>query len=152
MISWWPAEGNANDIQDGNNGTANSGVTFGPGEVGQGFNFDGSSGKVTVPDSANLDSADFTYDALIAVDPASPSGDNYIICKGAVSQYYPLIFIQGNTGQHFWRVFLDGGSLAGPANSVTYGFQHIAVTRQGNVGKLYIDGKLVDTETVGTGT
>jgi len=154
MISWWPAEGNANDIQGSNNGTANSGVTFGPGEVGQGFNFDGSSGEVIVPDSPNLDSADFTYDAWIAVDPASPSGDNYIICKGAVAQYYPLIYIQGNTGQHFWRVTLNGdvSDLFGPPNSVTYGFQHIAVTRQGTVGKLYIDGTLVDTETVGTGT
>jgi hypothetical protein len=154
LVSWWPGDGGADDIVNGNDGTLQGGVSFVPGEVRQAFGFDGSSGKVTIPDSANIDSADFTYDAWVAVDPASPSGDNYIICKGAVSQYYPLIFIQGNAGQHYWRVTLNGSAadLFGPPNSVTYGYQHIAVTRQGTVGQLYIDGKLVDTETVGTGT
>src|SRR5205807_1961052 len=35
MVGWWPAEGNANDIQDGNNGAIQGGVTYAAGEVGQ---------------------------------------------------------------------------------------------------------------------
>src|SRR5207302_1763973 len=42
--------------------------------------------------------------------------------------------------------------LFGGNNSVTYGYQHVAVTRQGTVGKLYVDGVLKDTQTVPTGT
>jgi hypothetical protein len=30
MISSWPADGNANDIQDGNNGTLQNGANFAP--------------------------------------------------------------------------------------------------------------------------
>ena len=41
LVSWWPAEGNASDIQGTNNGTFN-GPVFAPGEVAQAFSFDGS--------------------------------------------------------------------------------------------------------------
>src|SRR6185503_7049957 len=34
MVSWWPAEGDANDIQDGNHGTLTNGVLFAAGKVG----------------------------------------------------------------------------------------------------------------------
>src|SRR5260370_12481314 len=40
LVSWWPGNGNAIDIQGGNNGTLKNGVTFNPGEVGQAFHFD----------------------------------------------------------------------------------------------------------------
>ena len=33
MLSWWPGEGNANDIQGTNNGTLQNGVGFAAGEV-----------------------------------------------------------------------------------------------------------------------
>ena len=43
MISWWPGEGDGNDIQDGNTLSAGDGNGFGfaTGEVGQAFSFDG---------------------------------------------------------------------------------------------------------------
>ena len=43
LVSWYRAEGNANDFADGNNGTLQSltAVTFVPGEAGQAFHFDG---------------------------------------------------------------------------------------------------------------
>src|SRR5215510_10623820 len=70
LVSWWPGDGNANDIQDGNNGMPSGGVTFGLGEVGQAFSFDGTTGSVIVPDSNNLDvTTQFTLDAWI--NPAS---------------------------------------------------------------------------------
>ena len=39
LISWWPGEGNANDIAGANNGTLVGSVTFAPGLVGQAFSF-----------------------------------------------------------------------------------------------------------------
>src|SRR5205085_6828151 len=41
MVSWWPGDGNANDIQGSNNGTLQNGATFAAGKVGQAFSFDG---------------------------------------------------------------------------------------------------------------
>src|SRR5439155_10222328 len=54
LISWWPAEGNGNDIADGNNGTLFTNTTFMPGKVGQAFSFDGTSSAVVIPASSNL--------------------------------------------------------------------------------------------------
>src|SRR5690242_20143067 len=41
LTSWWPGDGNANDVVGGNNGTLVGGVTFASAEVGQGFSFNG---------------------------------------------------------------------------------------------------------------
>jgi hypothetical protein len=41
QVSWWPGDGNANDIVDGNDGTLQGGVTFATGKVEQAFSFDG---------------------------------------------------------------------------------------------------------------
>src|SRR5262245_17110647 len=41
VVSWWPGDGNANDIQRSNNGTLQNGAAFAPGYVGQAFSFDG---------------------------------------------------------------------------------------------------------------
>jgi hypothetical protein len=54
LIAWHPGDGNANDIQAGNDGTLQNGVTFAAGEVGQGFNFTNLDQRVEVPDSASL--------------------------------------------------------------------------------------------------
>ena len=39
MVSWWPADGNTNDIFSGLGGTLMNGVSYAPGEVGQAFSF-----------------------------------------------------------------------------------------------------------------
>jgi hypothetical protein len=54
MVGWWPGDGNANDIVGGNNGTLVGGVSFVPGEVGQAFSFDGTTGYVQIPSSPAL--------------------------------------------------------------------------------------------------
>ena len=54
LVSWWRAEGDASDAAGMNSGTLQGGVTFGGGEVGRSFIFDGSSGLVSIPASASL--------------------------------------------------------------------------------------------------
>jgi hypothetical protein len=41
LVGWWPGDGNARDVVDGNHGTLYHGTTFAPGLVGQAFRFDG---------------------------------------------------------------------------------------------------------------
>lgn len=64
MVSWWPGDGNTNDIVDGNNGTFVGTPSYATGEVAQAFSFNGSN-YVNVPDAANLD---FEGAAPISID------------------------------------------------------------------------------------
>jgi hypothetical protein len=61
MVAWWPGDGNANDIQNGNNGTLENGATAtATGMVLQAFSFDGADDYVLVPDAPSLNYTDFT--------------------------------------------------------------------------------------------
>ncbi len=64
MVSWWPGDGDADDIADGNNGTLENGAKFADGMVDQAFEFDGVDDYVEMPDSPSLDlvGTDFTID------------------------------------------------------------------------------------------
>ena len=65
LVSWWPGDGNANDIADGNNGTLMGGATFASGKVGQAFLLDGINAFVDAGNASNLhvSAGDFTVDA-----------------------------------------------------------------------------------------
>jgi hypothetical protein len=78
LVSWWKAESNAVDPISGHNGTLQNGVTFTPGEVGQGFGFNGTDSYVNIPSSEALQpTGAFAFEAWIKY-----SGN-----PGAVSSY-----------------------------------------------------------------
>src|SRR5262249_44160151 len=54
LVSWWRGESNALDSVGSNNGVLQGGAAFAAGEVGQAFNFNGTSAYVQVPDAPNL--------------------------------------------------------------------------------------------------
>lgn len=54
LVAYWPANGNYDDVVGGNNGTPYGGMTFAPGKYNQAFSFNGSTGRIFVPDSASL--------------------------------------------------------------------------------------------------
>ena len=101
MVSWWPGDGNTDDIIDGNDGTLEGDATYTTGIVGPGFRLDGTGGYVLVPDSDNLTiTGDITIDAWIRrrVGPETPS----IVTKyesdvagGGVA--YALLLLSGDT-------------------------------------------------------
>src|ERR1039458_1830741 len=45
LVSWWPGEGNPNDVVDGNTGVLYGGVGYTNGMVGQAFNLNGANGQ-----------------------------------------------------------------------------------------------------------
>src|SRR6266404_3948436 len=152
MVSWWPAEGDANDIQDGNDGTIQGTVTFAPGKVGQAFSFDGNTANyVFVPHNTNLDLTQFTVDAWVyptanpdsgfgtVIDKEFPTGGiNYVLFVG----HDGTVEIDFNAGRH---QFVDSPPGAAPQNTWT----HIAGTYDGPNGsktlKLYVNGVLIGT-------
>ncbi|MCI0416300.1 hypothetical protein L0222_26295 [bacterium] len=65
LISWWPGDGNANDIAGGSPGILQNGATFGLGLIGQAFSFDGGDDFISVSNVANLETQQFTIDAWV---------------------------------------------------------------------------------------
>jgi len=67
MISWWPGDGNANDIADENDGILMGSAAFAPGLVGQAFLLDGTDGFVNLGNASSLhvSTGDFTIDAWV---------------------------------------------------------------------------------------
>ena len=50
LVSWWPANGSADDVIDENHGALDN-VTYGPGMVGDAFLFDAGTGRVEIASS-----------------------------------------------------------------------------------------------------
>jgi hypothetical protein len=156
LVGWWPADGNANDIQGGNNGTLQGGMTFSTGAVGQAFSFNGTDADVKVPASAATNvgtSGGFTVGAWI-----NPND---------LSSFAPLVEWNNNAngiGAHFWlfpggvifaNIFDDVGgehSLQSASNAVSAGvFQHVVLTydKASGVGTIYVNGDVVAQQMVG---
>src|SRR5258708_6449702 len=54
LVSWWQAEGNANDAVGGNPGVLFNGAGYTNGMVGQAFSLDGVNDHIQVADLSNL--------------------------------------------------------------------------------------------------
>ena len=110
MVSWYPGDGNANDIVGTNDGTLN-GVTFTAGKVGQAFSFNGTDAYVRVLDNANLypGAGPFTVDAWIKTTQMSP-GNAFVLahyecannCPSFVANSVYAMYVDGN-GKLFRR-------------------------------------------------
>jgi hypothetical protein len=165
LVAWWPGEGTANDYLSVANGTLYGGMSFVAGEVGQAFNFDGSSGYVIIPASASLNvgtNGGLTVEGWI--NPASATANQALVewnsgtklgvhlwssqpapyGGGAGSIYVNMV---DTTGAFHWLT-----SAGGILN--TNGFQHVALTYDTTSGAtcLYYNGALVASQSLGSFT
>ena len=156
LVAWWPGEGNANDIAGTNNGTLSGGVSFTSGEVGLAFDFDGTNGTVTVPDSSSLRlTTQFTIEAWI--NPRSNNTDQGIVSKVGIANGnngYQLYLSHQNmlTGQ------FNSPGQNWPGNVIAYTnslaivpdvWCHVAWTYDQSAMKLYLNGAPVATDVIG---
>ena len=85
MVSWWPGDGNANDIVDGNNGALVAGATFAPGFVasgtGEAFSLPAATNAhVSLGNPANLRfTGDFTI--TVWINPIADSTIDHIFTR-----------------------------------------------------------------------
>ncbi len=151
LVSWWQAEGTADDALGLNPGTLSSAgsVSFVPGKIGQAFHFDGQ-GFVEVPDSPTLEPVTVTTAAWVRAG-ASPGPFDHILSKGASNcDGSSYAFYTGSDGGLQFYVF-DGTTVfaspsAGPG--VWDGNWHfVAGTFDGATVRLYVDGAEVGTGT-----
>ena len=162
MVSWWPGDGDANDIQGGNDGTLQGGATASAaGEVSNAFSFAGVGDYVDVPNSPDLQiTSALTIDAWI-----NPSTDSQIYGAGILSKGsagaggYAIDIINGDL-----RFFFYDATDPNTAYSVTSPgwltpakvntWSHVAATYDSSSGelKLYDGGSLIATTTITAGT
>ena len=140
MIDWWPGDIDARDIVGGNPGTfVNGATTSSAGKVSASFSFDGRDDYVDLPtmNIGNIYSVEFwvyrtrsgVYEDLVANFPTTTSfGELYL--GGTHITYYQ-----------------SGHSVATPDGSVpANAWSHIALTYDGAVDRLYVNGVLEGTD------
>lgn len=167
MVSWWPGDGNANDIIDAKSGTLQGGATFAAGMVGQAFSLLGTTDYVRIDDANDLDIlGDLTVDAWINLadvvfgqpNPAGVGGDRVIVDKRDIpkSTVTYVFFIEGDrapgigTGSAPLR-FFSGSSVVDSSilNWAPNTWYHVAVVKSGVTITFYRDGAVVGTGTIG---
>jgi len=110
LLSWWPGDGNADDIKGGNDGSLQNGATFAPGMVAQAFFFDGIDDHVVI---GNLGAAptqgtiDFWVNTAIVGPLARMS-----LTTNAPAGDAGIRFQQDNDGLYYAVVGGDAPSLA----------------------------------------
>ncbi len=139
MVSWWPGDGNADDIIGSNDGALTGDATFATGMVGQGFSLSGS-GDVFVAPSPSLNlTGDLTVDLWAR--RTVFGGGGVMVLKATGDVTYELSF----TGDQLAAGFSTGGAffgLLGPS-VLDSNFHHYAYVRSGNSHKLFMDGAVV---------
>jgi hypothetical protein len=123
MIAWWPGDGHTHDIHGGHNGKLLTG-TYGTGEVGQAFSFNGSNVLVLVPNNAlwGFGTEDLTIDVWANFTAVRNSGN-----IGSLDN----VFIgddNGSENQNKWVFALSAGVLTFHINGPSIGPQFLAQT------------------------
>jgi hypothetical protein len=155
LVGWWPLDGNATDIKNGNNGVVTGGA-FMNAMVNQGWQSAGPASVISVPDAPALHVSTLTIDFWIKLTSTSQL-NTVAIWKGnvlgtSVTSPYS-VGIRGSNG---------GNSFSGVARMVIFSignqatvqylqstsylplntFKHVTVTADGIKLKIYIDGAL----------
>ncbi len=153
LVSWWPAEGNANDAVGTNHGTLVNNASFGAGMVGQSFVFDGNYQCARIPYATTL--VPSTYSVETWVKPmaqvSDPIGQEFIFGQG-----YGWCQLVARTGSTGVRVAFQFGAShtsfyeVASATEIPIGqFSHLAGTWDGSTLRLYINGVLDAQSTPG---
>ena len=150
-VAWWPADGNANDIQGSHHGI-NNGVGYTVGEVNQGFDFSGDNNFIEIPNPPFFtENDDYTIDFWMRT--GVPIGTNQaLVEKWNETGSYPYV-IRLETGElshptgHLTCAIYDGDTAVSVLSSIRVDdniFHHIACVfkHSEKTINLYIDGQL----------
>jgi Concanavalin A-like lectin/glucanases superfamily/Bacterial TSP3 repeat len=165
LASWWPGESNTLDIVSGNNGTAYGTLGYAAGEVGQAFQFDGTSAYISVPASSSLNvgtNGGMTFEGWVK--PASTSAPSPIAeWNNGGTNFGPALWVSepsslGGSGPGSIDCdIIDTNGIphmlasASGLLSSTNTFYHIAVTydKTSGIGTLYLNGTNVASTNFG---
>src|SRR5579885_2666223 len=147
MVAWYPAEGNANDIIGGNNGTLQNGATFATGIVGQAFSFDGVDDDVTAPNTAAIDpTTTASVEAWVNLNqlPSAAGHTMHVMSVGnnAASNFDLTV----ETTNHFRFLIGSTGTVDSVTSVQTNTWYHVVATWDSTAAmKIYVNGVLENT-------
>ncbi|MCX6023623.1 MAG: hypothetical protein NTZ05_18190 [Chloroflexi bacterium] len=140
ILSWWPGEGNANDMKNRNPGVLRNGAGFAAGRVGQAFSFDGVDDYVDAStDGMPTSNVDRSIETWVRID-SRVAEESFFAGYGAFGSANRSYHLGANSGEVFWSTW--GQTLAGPSLS-TGQWNHLAITTSGPSASLYLNGNLV---------
>jgi hypothetical protein len=139
LVSWWPGDGNAEDIQGTNDGMLINGASFAGGKVGQAFSFDGTNRVVASTAALPIFNSDRTMALWVKAD-AFLEGEAFFAGYGRFKSYSQAYELGAAGSTLFFSQW--GEAIFGPALQ-TGRWYHVAVTNTYTKVKLYLDGKLV---------
>lgn len=146
IVSWWPGNGNANDIIDSNNGNLVNNVTFSTGMVGTGFDFDGTSFVQAPTTGLPIGSSSRTLEMWVNED--QPLGDTTIFGGYGVFGNYNETFHLGSlvadsTSTNFY-ISQWGTSISSPSQQ-NGTWHHVAASNDNGFVTFYVDGASVNS-------
>ncbi len=144
LVSWWPGEGNANDIVGGHNGTLSGGTAFALGVVGQAFNLDGVDDSIGLGDWFDLQ--DFTI--AMWVKPAALQQTYANIIDN--NHRYNINWVVQQEENTLNRYYFGAGGAMPVFNLIANKWQHLVFSHDSSgISQAYLDGILVDSATGG---
>ncbi len=148
LLSWWPGEGNADDIRGGNDGILIGGAGFAVGLVGQAFRFDRTSMASAPTDGLPIASNDRTLELWVQVN-AFADGEAFFAGYGDFGSESRTYHLGAASGTLFFSQW--GQAIFGP-DLETGRWYHVAVTNTGPRVTLYLDGEVVGSGDMAIGT
>ncbi len=150
-IAWFKAENNANDVAASHHGTLEGSASFGTGNVGQAFQFDGKGGCIQIPDSPDWDFGDHDFTIDACVNFTSIQGWNAILAhdEGGGQTNKWIYCYEGNTFALHIQDPAKGGIWLRSIPITLNGNQwyRVAVSRNGNTFSFFADGASIGTAT-----
>ena len=147
LYAAYNGESNTNDSFGTNNGTAQGGLTYGNGKIGNAFNFNGSNAYVGLPNNSLNFTSDFSISLWVYLTafPGEqiPIGNYYESSPSAGNSRGWMIYM---TGQNLYWIVCGSSqvNLITSISSFQNTWKQITITFKNGVGsKIYFDGNLV---------
>jgi len=142
LVSWWPGEGNGQDLMAVNDGTPTGTTTFAAGQVGRSMAFPATYDGVLVPDSPSLQLQALTIEAWVKRDRLDVAGPGPSCAEGEIFVYGQLGYGLGmcQDGSLFFTQVGISAAWSSPLVTDT-AWHHVAATKAAD-GTIwfYVDG------------